>query len=48
LKSNRQVFETTVAMGQNLLLADRGDIDHIIGAIRKIQAHSHNGELAKA
>ncbi len=40
LKGNRQVCETTVAITQNLLLAERGDIDHIIGAIRKIQTHS--------
>jgi hypothetical protein len=29
-----------------MLLADRGSLDHIIAAIRKIQAHS--SELAKA
>ncbi len=40
LKGNRQVVATTVGLSQNLLLADRGDIDHIIEAIRKIQAHS--------
>jgi hypothetical protein len=40
LKGNRQVCATTVALPQNLLLADRGDMDHIIEAIRKIQAHS--------
>jgi perosamine synthetase len=40
LKGNRQVCETTVAVGQNLLLADRSDMDHIIEAVRKIQAHS--------
>ena len=40
LKGNRQVCATTVAMPQNLLLADRGDMDHIIEAVRKIQAHS--------
>jgi dTDP-4-amino-4,6-dideoxygalactose transaminase len=45
LKGNRQVCETTVAITQNMLLAERGDIDHIIGAIRKIQAHS--ADLAK-
>ncbi|HYK90471.1 MAG TPA: DegT/DnrJ/EryC1/StrS family aminotransferase [Acidobacteriota bacterium] len=45
LKGNRRVCETTVAMTQNLLLAERVDIDHIIAAIRKIQAHS--AELAK-
>jgi perosamine synthetase len=46
LKGNKQVCETTVAMGQNMLLADRGDMDHILEAIRKVQAHS--AELAKA
>jgi dTDP-4-amino-4,6-dideoxygalactose transaminase len=39
LKGNRQVCETTVAVTQNLLLAEPGDVDHIAGAIRKIQAH---------
>jgi len=46
LKGNQQVCATTVAMTQNLLLADRGDMDHIIEAVRKIQAHS--GALVKA
>jgi dTDP-4-amino-4,6-dideoxygalactose transaminase len=46
LKGNRHVCETAVAIGQNLLLAERGDLDHIIGAIRKLQTHS--AELAKA
>jgi dTDP-4-amino-4,6-dideoxygalactose transaminase len=45
LKGNRQVCETTVAMTQNMLLAERGDIDHIIAAVRKIQ--THGAELAK-
>ena len=40
LKGNKQVVETTVGMFQNLLLADRSDMDHILDAIRKIQAHS--------
>jgi hypothetical protein len=40
LKGNKQVCETTVAMTQNMLLAERSDMDHIIEAIRKIQAHS--------
>jgi perosamine synthetase len=40
LQGNRQVCATTVAMTQNMLLAERGDIDQIIEAIRKIQAHS--------
>src|SRR5881397_2158022 len=46
LKGNRQVCATTVAMPQNLLLADRRDMDHIVEAVRKIQAHS--GALEKA
>ena len=46
LKGNKQVCETTVAMTQNMLLADRSDMDHIVEAIRKIQAHS--AALAKA
>jgi dTDP-4-amino-4,6-dideoxygalactose transaminase len=46
LKGNRQVCATTVAMTQNHLLAERADINHIVEAIRKIQAHS--AELAKA
>jgi dTDP-4-amino-4,6-dideoxygalactose transaminase len=40
LKGNRQVCATTVAITQNLLLADRKDMDHIIEAVRKIQTHS--------
>lgn len=46
LKGNRQVCATTVGFPQNLLLAERGNIDHIIEAVRKI--HAHAGELAKA
>lgn len=45
LKGNKQVCETTVGMYQSVLLADRGAMDHILEAIRKIQAHS--AELAK-
>lgn len=40
LKGNKQVVETVVGMSQNLLLADRSDMDHILAAIRRIQAHS--------
>ncbi len=40
LKGNKQVCETTVGMFQTLLLADRGDMDHIVEAVRRIQAHS--------
>ncbi len=40
LKGNRQVCATTVGLPQNLLLAERKDMDHIIEAVRKIQAHS--------
>jgi dTDP-4-amino-4,6-dideoxygalactose transaminase len=39
LKGNREVCATTVAMTQNVLLAQPADIDHIVGAIQKIQAH---------
>ncbi len=46
LKGNRQVCATTVAVTQNLLLAEPSDIDHIAEAIRKIQAHG--AELARA
>jgi perosamine synthetase len=45
LKGNREVCATTVAMTQNLLLAERAAVDHIPEAIRKIQAHG--AELAK-
>jgi len=45
LKGNAQVCATTVGMGQNMLLADRSAMDHILEAIRKIKAHS--AELAK-
>ena len=45
LKGNREVCATTVAFGQNMLLAGRADVDHIPEAIRKIQ--SHGAELAK-
>lgn len=45
LKGNREVCSTTVAITQNLLLAEPSDIDHIAAAIRKIQAHG--AELAR-
>jgi dTDP-4-amino-4,6-dideoxygalactose transaminase len=40
LKGNSQVCSTTVGLSQNLLLAKRGEMDQVIEAIRKIQAHS--------
>lgn len=40
LPGNRQVCATTVALPQNLLLAGRADMDSIVEAVRKIQAHS--------
>jgi perosamine synthetase len=40
LKGNKQACETTVAMTQNILLADRSGMDDILEAIRKIQANS--------
>ena len=46
LKGNKQVCETTVSFGQNMLLANRSSMDDILEAIRKIQAHS--AELVKA
>ncbi|MBI4658117.1 MAG: DegT/DnrJ/EryC1/StrS family aminotransferase [Verrucomicrobia bacterium] len=46
LKGNREVCATTVGMTQNMLLADRRSMDHIVEAIRKIQTHS--AALAKA
>lgn len=46
LKGNRQVCETTVAFGQNMLLTDHRSMDQIVAAIRKIQAHS--SALARA
>lgn len=45
LTGNRLVCQTTVALPQTLLLAGRRDMDLIIAAIRKIQAHS--GALAR-
>jgi dTDP-4-amino-4,6-dideoxygalactose transaminase len=46
LKGNREVCATTVAVTQNLLLAERKDMEHIATAVRKIQTHS--AALAKA
>jgi dTDP-4-amino-4,6-dideoxygalactose transaminase len=40
LKGNRQVCATTIGMGQNLLLGSRSDMDDIVAAVRKVQAHS--------
>ncbi len=40
LKGNKQVCSTVVAIGQNLLLAEQSDLDHIISAVRKLQTHS--------
>jgi len=45
LKGNKQACETTVAVPNTLLLADRSDVDHIIEAIRRI--HTHGAALAK-
>ena len=39
LRGNKQVCDTTVAIFHTLLLADRKDMDHILGAIRKIYKH---------
>jgi len=46
LKGNKQVCETTVAISQRMLLADRRDMDHIPEAIGKVQKHS--AALAKS
>jgi len=46
LKGNKQVCETTVAMTQNMLLARRNEMDHILEAIRKI--HTHSAMLANS
>lgn len=46
LKGNKQVCETLVGMTQNLLLADRSNIDHIVEAITRI--HAHSAALEKA
>lgn len=46
LKGNRQVCATTVAIPQNVLLAERREMDQIVEAVRKIQAHS--SDLAKS
>jgi dTDP-4-amino-4,6-dideoxygalactose transaminase len=40
LKGNRETCATTVAMTQNMLLGERSDMDHILEAVAKIQAHS--------
>jgi dTDP-4-amino-4,6-dideoxygalactose transaminase len=45
LKGNKEVCVTAVGLTQNLLLAARSDLDHIIAAIRKLQTHS--GALTK-
>lgn len=45
LKGNREACATTVALPQTVLLADRQAMDHVVGAIRKIQ--SHGAALAK-
>lgn len=39
LKGNRQVCQTTVAIPQNVFLADRNQIDRIAEAFRRIHAH---------
>jgi dTDP-4-amino-4,6-dideoxygalactose transaminase len=40
LKGNREVCATTVAVTQNLLLAERREVEHVVEAVRKIQTHS--------
>jgi perosamine synthetase len=46
LKGNRQVCATTVGMTQNLLLADRAAMDHVVEAVAKI--HANSAALAKS
>jgi hypothetical protein len=40
LKGNKRACETTVAITQNMLLANQSDMDQILDAIRKVQVHS--------
>lgn len=40
LKGNRETCANSVAFTQNILLADRTGLDHIVEAIAKIQTHS--------
>ena len=40
LKGNREACATTVAITQNLLLANRAGLDHIVEAVAKLQTHS--------
>lgn len=40
LKGNKQVCETVVGLPQTVLLAERSNVEHIVAAVRKIQAHS--------
>ncbi len=46
LKGNKETCETTVAFTQNMLLAERAEIDQIVEAIAKI--HEHSAALAQA
>ncbi|MBI5821808.1 MAG: DegT/DnrJ/EryC1/StrS family aminotransferase [Verrucomicrobia bacterium] len=45
LKGTKKACETVVCFSHSLLMADRSAMDHILDAIRKIQAHS--AELVK-
>ena len=45
LKGNACACAETVAIYQSMLLADRSAMDHLLDAVRKIQAHS--AELKK-
>ncbi len=40
LTGNKRVCETTVTLFHSMLLADRGDMNHIVAAIARIQANS--------
>jgi len=46
LKGNKETCATTVAFTQNLLLADRAGLEHIVEAVAKI--HTHSAALAQA
>lgn len=39
LNGNQQAYETIVGLFSTLLLADRGQVDHVIEAVRKISAN---------
>ena len=40
LKGNQQVCATTIGLSQNLLLAERSNVEHIVQAVAKVQANA--------